>query len=145
MTTTVELADGQSFAIAGLLNTSVATNKNVTPLLGDLPIIGPVFRTVKYSKKETEMVVMVTAHLVEAMNPADVPLLPGEQWRDPTENELFWNQDLGGPVTQGQQSSDLIKRDGHPKRTPKFHGEYGFNPVPCEGAGVRPMVGTAND
>lgn len=145
VTTTVELADGQSFAIAGLLNTSVATNKNVTPLLGDLPVIGPVFRTVKYSKKETEMVVMVTAHLVEAMNPADVPLLPGERWRDPTENELFFKQDLGGPVSNGPRSSDLIPAGGKPKRVAKFHGEYGFNPARSDDPGVMPMVQTGND
>lgn len=130
VTTTVELADGQSFAIAGLLNTSVATNKDVTPFIGDIPVIGPLFRTVHYSKKETEMVVMVTAHLVEPLNPSNVPLLPGEEWREPTENELFWNQDLGGPAGAGHKSADLMKADGHGSRhTPKFHGQYGFNPI----------------
>jgi pilus assembly protein CpaC len=130
VTTTVELADGQSFAIAGLLNTSIATNKDVTPFLGDLPVIGPVFRTVSYSKKETEMVVLVTAHLVEPLNPADVAKLPGEQWREPTENELFFNQDIGGPV----RVRDTEKNRNH--HTPLFHGAYGFQQVGEPGNGV---------
>jgi len=130
VTTTVELADGQSFAIAGLLNTTIATNKDVTPFLGDLPVIGPVFRTVSYSKKETEMVVLVTAHLVEPLNPADVAKLPGEQWREPTENELFFKQDLGGEVKV--TATDKNKN----RRTPLFHGEYGFQQVGEPGNGV---------
>jgi pilus assembly protein CpaC len=122
VTTTIELADGQSFALAGLLNTSIATNKDVTPFLGDLPVIGPMFRTVSYSKKETEMVVLVTVHLVEPLNPVDIPKLPGEEWREPTENELFFNQDIGGPV----HHADLKAKGGH---TPMYHGEFGFQEV----------------
>ncbi len=127
VTTTIELADGQSFAIAGLLNTSVAANKDVTPLLGDLPIIGAVFRTVRYSRKETEMVVLVTPHLVEPMNPADVQRLPGEEWRSPTENELFWEQDLGGP--RGERHAPPVATGRKPHEAPKFHGEFGFVPA----------------
>lgn len=97
--TTIELADGQTFAIAGLLNNSVTASKDVTPLLGDLPIVGALFRSVRYQRKETELVVLVTPRLVEPMNPSQVPALPGEQWRHPTENELFWNRDLGSDMS----------------------------------------------
>jgi pilus assembly protein CpaC len=127
VTTTIELADGQSFAIAGLLNTSIAANKDVTPLLGDLPVIGPAFRTVRYSRKETEMVVLVTPHLVEPLNPSDVQRLPGEEWRSPTENELFWNQDLGGEVTPRHVPPAVLGKKPH--AAPKFHGEFGFVPA----------------
>jgi len=71
----------------------------VTPLLGDLPVLGALFRSVRYQRKETELVVLVTPHIVEAMNPDQVPSAPGEKWRDPNEMELFLNQDIGGPVS----------------------------------------------
>jgi hypothetical protein len=48
-------------------------------------------------------------------------------------------------VGNGPLSSDLIKKDGRPKRTPKFHGEYGFNPARSDDPGVMPMVQTGND
>ena len=123
VTTTVELADGQTFAIAGLLNTSVSANKNITPLLGDLPVIGPMFRTVSYSRKETEMVVLVTPHLVEAMNPADVPALPGEEWLYPDEFNLFINANIGGPKDTAHPATP-----GKGRQVPRYHGQYGFVP-----------------
>jgi pilus assembly protein CpaC len=145
VTTTVELADGQTFAIAGLLNTSVASSKDVTPLLGDLPVIGPAFRTVRFSRKETEMVVLVTPHLVDALNPADVPQLPGEQWRFPDEMELFFNMDLGGPK-EPEHRPPTMPASG--RRAPRYHGQFGFTPVePPAGGNVphAPMANTGKD
>jgi pilus assembly protein CpaC len=126
VTTTVELADGQTFAIAGLLNTSVAASKDVTPLLGDLPIIGPAFRTVRYSRKETEMVVLVTPRLVEAMNPADVPAMPGEHWNFPDELDLFVNMNMGGPA---RPAVTPPTQPGKARQAPRFHGQFGFVPA----------------
>src|SRR5206468_7402762 len=79
VTTTVELADGQTFAIAGLLNHTVNSSRDGTPLLGDLPILGTLFRSTRYERNETELVVLVTPKLVEAMNPNQVPPRPGEE------------------------------------------------------------------
>ena len=124
VTTTVELADGQTFAIAGLLNSSIAASKDVTPLLGDLPVIGPLFRTVRYSRKETEMVVLVTPHLVEAMNPSDIPRLPGEEWQFPDELDLFTNMNLGGPKDPLHKPPTMPSTTG--KQAPRFQGRYGF-------------------
>ena len=124
VTTTVELAEGQSFALAGLLNTSVAANKNVTPLLGDLPVIGPLFRTVRYQRKDTELVVLVTPYLVEPLNPDSLPRLPGEDWIMPSENEMFMNATLGGPKSKTAPTTGNEKH-----AAPKFHGEFGFTPV----------------
>jgi pilus assembly protein CpaC len=96
--TTIELRDGQTFAVGGLLNSRVTANKDVTPLLGDLPVLGVLFRSTRYERSETELVVLVTPRLVEGMNPAQVPPLPGERWRHPTESELLLDRDLGGPA-----------------------------------------------
>jgi pilus assembly protein CpaC len=121
VTTTVELGDGQTFAVAGLLSNSVAANKSVTPVLGDLPILGPLFRSVRYQRKETELVVLVTPRLVSGLRPSEIPPLPGESWRHPSESELFYGQDLGGPAKPG----DKIQ----PRRAPVFYGPHGFAPA----------------
>ncbi len=125
VTTTVELADGQSFAIAGLLNNNVTATKDVVPLLGDLPIVGTLFRSIRYQRKETELVVIVTPHLVAPLNPAQVPILPGEKWHHPTENELFWKQDIGGP----QKNTVSPDPKSPPRSAPLFYGNFGFSPI----------------
>jgi len=122
LTTEIELAEGQTFAVAGLLNNRVTANKDVTPLLGDIPILGALFRSVRYERNETELVVLVTPRLVEAMNPDQVPPLPGERWRYPTEGELLWNADLGGPRKDAEKTS-------RPGPAPRFRGKYGFTPA----------------
>jgi pilus assembly protein CpaC len=120
--TVVELNEGQTFAIAGLLNNNITAQKDVTPLLGDIPVLGTLFRSVRYQRKETELVVLVTPQLVEAMNPDQVPSVPGERWRDPNELELFLNQDIGGPA------SDLRAPASQPmKQAPLYHGTHGYS------------------
>jgi pilus assembly protein CpaC len=74
--TDVELRDGQSFAIGGLLNNVAQTDRAAIPVLGDLPIIGNLFKTKAESKERTELVVIITPRLVQPLNPADVPPLP---------------------------------------------------------------------
>lgn len=96
--TTVELNEGQTLAIAGLLNHNSAASVNAFPVLGDLPIIGSLFRSVSYQRNETELLVLVTPRLVNGMNPKEVPPLPGEHWRHPTDAQLYLNADLGGPA-----------------------------------------------
>jgi pilus assembly protein CpaC len=121
VTTQVELNEGQTFALAGLLNNRVTANKSVTPLLGDIPVLGALFRSVKYIRNETELVVLVTPRVVSAMDPNQVPRLPGELWRHPSEAELLLGKDLGGPAADMAHS---------PSSAPAvFHGRYGFNPA----------------
>src|SRR5213082_2122195 len=74
--TEIELNEGQTFAIAGLLNNSISSSKDVTPLLGDIPVLGALFRSVRYQRNETELVVLVTPRLAGSMKPGQVPLLP---------------------------------------------------------------------
>jgi pilus assembly protein CpaC len=123
LTTEIELAEGQTFAVAGLLNNRVTANRDVTPLLGDVPILGALFRSVRYERNESELVVLVTPRLVEAMNPEQVPSLPGERWRYPTEGELLWKADLGGPAKEPGGTPQPAAKP------PRFRGEYGFTPA----------------
>jgi pilus assembly protein CpaC len=121
--TTVELAEGQTFAIAGLLQNTITASTTAVPGLGDVPVLGALFSSVKYQRNETELVVLVTPVLVDAINPADVTPVAGENWRTPTESDLFFLHDLGGTKTDtshGPQTKGPA---------PKFQGEYGFSPV----------------
>jgi pilus assembly protein CpaC len=121
--TTVELAEGQTFALAGLLQNNITAQSQKFPFLGDIPIIGALFRTVTYQKDESELVVLVTPVLVHAMNPADVTPVPGEHWRDPNSLQLYFLGDLGGEVAPPPPA--------RPDTTPAdFEGPAGFQPPP---------------
>jgi pilus assembly protein CpaC len=122
--TTIEMREGQTFALAGLLNNNVSATKDVTPVLGDLPVLGALFRSVRYQRKETELVVIVTPRLVEAMNPAQVPLLPGEKWRHPSEGDLFWQRDIGGVA--GDPKKATSSATAATGAAPRFKGQFGY-------------------
>ncbi len=139
LSTVVELRDGQSFAVGGLLNSRINTTRAVTPVLGDIPGLGALFRSVQYQRSETELLVLVTPHLVEPMNPGQVPELPGEHWRYPTENDLFINADLGGPAPDPRVPSAAASSRPAPAR---FAGPYGFTPV--GGASAPATIGLRN-
>ncbi len=93
---TMELKSGQSFAMAGLLRSSDAAVNSRIPGLGDLPVIGPLFRSVRYRHEETELVILVTASLVEPMSTAQTPPLPGVAHRSPEDWELYSEGRLEG-------------------------------------------------
>jgi pilus assembly protein CpaC len=80
--TTLELRDGESFAIAGLLQRDFQTTINQVPLLGNIPIIGALFRSTQFKKGETELLIIVTARLVQPIRPDQV-VLPTDRVRDP--------------------------------------------------------------
>lgn len=124
LSTTVELAEGQTFVLGGLLDSRVTASKDVTPGLGDIPIIGALFRSVRYQRSETELVVWVTPRLVGALNPAEVPPAPGERWRHPNDFDLFMNQDIGGPVPEAMKAPPLTPADR--RLPPRFYGQHGF-------------------
>jgi pilus assembly protein CpaC len=74
--TDVELRDGQSFAIAGLLDNTTQDDAQAIPILGKLPIIGYMFRSKASRAEQTELMVLITPRLVHPMNPDEVPQLP---------------------------------------------------------------------
>jgi pilus assembly protein CpaC len=88
--TTVRLSDGQSFAIAGLLSNKIRSQVAKIPLLGDIPILGALFRSVDYQRDESELLVVITARLTRPLAPHEVPALPtDEELNDPNDFELF--------------------------------------------------------
>ncbi len=76
--TTLQLKDGQTFIMAGLLKEESSTRTSKIPFLGDIPIIGMLFTNKEVQKNETELVIVVTPRLVKALNKEDVPPLPCE-------------------------------------------------------------------
>ncbi len=88
--TTVRLRDGQSFAIAGLMSDEMENLVSKVPGLGDIPILGSLFSSKSFQRRETELIVVVTARLVDPLKAEDVPALPGEdRVSDPTDLQLF--------------------------------------------------------
>lgn len=87
--TTVRLQHGQSFAIAGLLQDQMENVKRGFPGLGDIPILGLLFNSRQFQRSETELVVVITARLVNPLNGASLPPHPGAQSRDPNDAGVF--------------------------------------------------------
>ncbi len=75
--TSVELRDGQSFALAGLLDNQESKSLSKMPVLGDIPILGALFKSKSFQKSETELMFIVTAHLVKPTSPDDLPQMRG--------------------------------------------------------------------
>ncbi len=75
--TGVELRDGQSFALAGLLDNNESRSLSKVPIVGDIPILGNLFKSTQFQKQETELVFIVTADLVKPVNRDDLPNLRG--------------------------------------------------------------------
>jgi pilus assembly protein CpaC len=126
--TTVEMNEGQTFAVAGLLHGRTVANRDGTPLLADIPVLGALFRSTRYERSETELVVLVTPYIVEAMNPDQVPTLPGERWRFPNEADLVLGTDLGGEAPDTRNAPKAT--DGGPAAAPaRYRGQYGFSPA----------------
>lgn len=91
--TTIELRDGQSFAIAGLLQNNYSNSINQYPWVAEVPIIGALFRSANFQRSETELVIVVTPRLVKPAASPDLLRVPGDNYVAPNDWELFfWGQ-----------------------------------------------------
>jgi len=116
--TTVEMRDGESFAIAGLLSDDFTDLNGQVPWLGDIPVLGALFRSAEYSRQQTELVIIITAHLVTPTR-GEALALPTDRVRPPTERDLF----LFGRVA----ASDAPSRGGAGEVARQdFSGSYGY-------------------
>ena len=92
--TTVQLGDGESFVLSGLVDQDLAASVDKVPWLGDLPFIGAFFRNTRYDRQDRELIMVVTPHLVTPLaRGTDVPL-PGEAYDDydPDNADLFFRE-----------------------------------------------------
>jgi len=116
---TLQLKDGQTFAMAGLLKEETRSAVNKIPFLGDLPVLGTLFTSKEFQASESELVIIVSPRLVRALNQHEVAPLPGAN--------------LGGDVSdldffllnRGLPSGGPTPAAGVPK-APRFSGEIGF-------------------
>lgn len=108
--TTVELGSGESFMIAGLMSNRAAGLIEKTPGVGDVPIIGNLFKSDSFRRGETELVIMITPYLVKPVNANDIRL-PTDAFRAGSDlQRVFMNQPADG-VTGGQRPMPT-RRDG---------------------------------
>ncbi|WP_291203346.1 type II and III secretion system protein family protein [Hyphomonas sp.] len=87
--TTVELHDGQAFAVAGLLQNNYSNDVRQTPWLGNVPILGSLFSSKRFQRNESELVIIVTPRLVQPMAHPDQVASPLDAFAEPSESELF--------------------------------------------------------
>jgi pilus assembly protein CpaC len=98
---TVLLESGQTFAIGGLIQTTVQASANKVPVLGELPYAGTLFSSLNYQTRESELVILVTPRLVAPLDQCQAPKrLPGQETRTPDDYELFLENVLEAPRGQ---------------------------------------------
>jgi pilus assembly protein CpaC len=114
--TTVEMRDGESFAIAGLLQDDFRDLNGQVPWLGDIPVLGTLFRSAEYQRAQSELVIIVTPHLVSATS-GEALALPTDRVRIPTERELFLFGKVAGSAPKGA-AGEVARQD--------FTGSYGY-------------------
>ena len=113
--TTVELRDGQSFSIAGLLQENNRRNISQLPWIGSVPVLGALFGSKEFQQVETDLVVVVTPHIV-------APAVPGQELASPLDNHLPSNDVdffLMGQMEQRKDFRDYITTGGN------IQGPYG--------------------
>jgi pilus assembly protein CpaC len=88
MDTHVEVQDGQTFSIAGLLSDNSRNVINKFPVLGDLPVLGALFRSTQFQKNESELVALITSHLVKPIAPGEVRL-PTDKYIEPSDFDIY--------------------------------------------------------
>lgn len=98
--TTVELRDGESFTIAGLLKEDYLNQTRQFPFVADMPVLGSLFRSKGYQREETELVIVVTPHLVTPRRGKTV--MPGERFVPPSDFEFFLQGHNEGTPKSGQ-------------------------------------------
>jgi pilus assembly protein CpaC len=113
--TTVEMRDGESFAIAGLIEDEFLDNASQLPWLGDVPVLGTLFRSANYQRSQTELVIIVTAHLVTPTR-GEALALPTDRVKPPSERGLFLNGQVAR--TSRGAAAEVAKQD--------FSGSYGY-------------------
>lgn len=119
--TMLELRDGESFAIAGLIQQDFETTVQQVPLLGSLPIIGSLFRSSSFQKGETELLIVVTPRLVQPIRPDQVRL-PTDRVPDPVQADVMLNGTMyrpepvapnGSTPTSSDTARDAADGDGY--------------------------------
>lgn len=140
VSTTVDMREGQVFAIAGLIQEQQRGDLNRVPFIGDLPLVGPLFSNKAVSRDETELIILISPELVHPMESEDAPtVLPGMEVTEPGDLDFFFLNNIEGKPDVHhrstvwymqkkrihQQQKDFI----HQTKSDKYYinGDYGFS------------------
>jgi len=123
--TVLELRDGESFALAGLIRRDFATTVRQVPLLGSIPIIGALFRSSGFTKGETELVIVVTPRIVQPVK-ADQIQLPTDRVQNPSEGELFLMGRTDKAVGTNPVDPNAPPPEGAKSTATKKAGDYDY-------------------
>ncbi|MGF1728171.1 type II and III secretion system protein family protein [Photobacterium kasasachensis] len=118
--TTIELASGQSFALGGLLQSKEIEQLQKTPFIGDIPILGSLFRSNEFQREETELIIIATAYLVQPTRADSLPL-PTDGLIPLSDVERLLG--VKKPITHSETDSETIRSDN---RQPRLLGDNGF-------------------
>nr|WP_298930158.1 type II and III secretion system protein family protein [uncultured Erythrobacter sp.] len=108
--TVLELRDGESFAIAGLLQSDFQTTVRQVPILGSIPIIGSLFRSSSFQKGETELLIVVTPRLVAPIKPSQVRL-PTDRIEDPVQADVLLNGTAYRPKKEAVEAAEAAPQN----------------------------------
>ena len=133
--TTVQLHDGQTLALAGLLQDNLRESVSKIPGLGDLPIIGALFRSTSYSQDKTDLLIAVTPHLVKPVKEGSITF-PGEYMQVPNSLEFY----LEGRLEGRRYPDDTSAMSRHSFTSPSqatetsggLEGEFGHEPMTAQ-------------
>lgn len=106
--TTVELGSGESFMIAGLLSARAQSAIDQAPGLGDVPILGNLFRSDNFRRGDTELVIVVTPYLVRPVNANDI-VLPTDGYRNPTDAQRFFANGIADGQSNVQRPTPTLE------------------------------------
>jgi pilus assembly protein CpaC len=134
---TVQMREGETLALAGLLQVDLEANTSRIPGLGDLPYIGPMFSNTSHFKQEKELLVLVTPYLISPMNSCDVPPLPGAEIQDPNNLEFYFLNRIEGRTGREFRSTTSWDDPWHLSRIMKLErdhvcGPFGFSSGPVQ-------------
>lgn len=121
--TVVEIGNGQTLALAGLLDDRIRGVADKIPGLGDVPVLGALFSSVRYQRNQTELLVLCTPELVAPMNPDQVPSVPGEELTSPNDWQLFGLGELEGKKDPPPTAPERALQTVQPIRTYKQPGQ----------------------
>lgn len=132
--TTLVMRSGQTFAMAGLISRSTVARSQRVPGLSRIPILGPLFRSVRYEQGDTELLVLATVELVEPLDTTSVLPMPGDAHVRPNEWELYAEGRLDGAAPRMAPEPNWLRDTG----LERLRGPTGWaDPRPQGGAGPR--------
>jgi pilus assembly protein CpaC len=129
VSTTVEMRQGETLALAGLLQVALDAKTSRIPGLGDLPYIGPLFSNTSHKRQEKELLVLVTPFMISPMPPGSDPTYPGQELTDPNDKEFYLLNRIEGRTGEPFRSTTAWDDPWHLSKRLKLENRCLYGPV----------------